>query len=82
MNEDFNIQCDNLKNNIINILNNSKLPVAIVYYIFKDIYHDVENSYIGYLNTVKINASKEAQKKIQDIQNQINNFNPSDQDDD
>ena len=58
MSENFNLQCDDLKNNIINILNQSGFPIVIIYYIIKDIYHDVENNYIGYLNTIRMKEAK------------------------
>ena len=81
MNEDFNLKCDNLKYNIINILNESKLPIVMVYYIIKDIYHDVENSYIGYLNTVKMKEAKKVEEKIKNIEAQMSNIHDSNQED-
>lgn len=80
MSENFNLQCDDLKNNIINILNQSGFPIVIIYYIIKDIYHDVENNYIGYLNTIRMKEAKQVQKKIDNIQQQISNLSNQDND--
>lgn len=80
MSENFNLQCDDLKNNIINILNQSGFPIVIIYYIIKDIYHDVENNYIGYLNTIRMKEAKQVQKKIDNIQQQISNLSSQDND--
>ena len=49
MQEDINLIIEEFKNNIINTINGSQLPPAIVYYIFKDINKDVEASYRNYI---------------------------------
>lgn len=49
MQEDINLIIEDFKNNIINTINGSQLPPAIVYYIFKDINKDVEASYRNYI---------------------------------
>jgi len=54
MDKDFNLVCDDLKIKLTNLINESELPVAATYYILKDIFHNVENFYIGYLNEKKI----------------------------
>lgn len=33
----FNAQCENLKNNIVEVINNSKLPITVTYYILQEI---------------------------------------------
>lgn len=49
MQEDINLIIEDFKNNIINTINGSQLPPAVVYYIFKDINKDVETSYKNYI---------------------------------
>ena len=49
MQEDINLVIEEFKNNIINTINGSQLPPAVVYYIFKDINKDVEASYSNYI---------------------------------
>ena len=41
----FNTRLNNLKSDIINIVNKSGLPVGIVYYIVKDALNDITNAY-------------------------------------
>ena len=33
----FNAQCEDLKNNIVEVINNSKLPITVTYYILQEI---------------------------------------------
>lgn len=53
MQENINLIIEEFKDSIVNTINGSNLPPAIVYYIFKDIYKDVESSYTNYLNQAK-----------------------------
>lgn len=48
--QDFSLICEKLKQQIINLLNSNNLPPIIKYYITKDIYTQVEKSYINYIN--------------------------------
>ena len=41
----FNTRLNNLKTDIINVVNKSGLPVGIVYYIVKDALNDITNAY-------------------------------------
>lgn len=63
MDKDFNLTCDDLKIKLTDLINESELPVAATYYILKDIFHSLENFYIGYLNEKKIKQVAEQQKK-------------------
>lgn len=53
MQENINLIIEEFKDSIVNTINGSNLPPAIVYYIFKDIYKDVESSYTNYLNQAR-----------------------------
>ena len=48
--QDFSLECEKLKQQIINLLNSNNLPPIIKYYIIKDIYAQIENGYIDYIN--------------------------------
>lgn len=50
MDDDFSLIAEKTKQQIINLLNSNNLPPIIKYYIIKDIYTQVENSYINYIN--------------------------------
>ena len=58
MNEDFNYRCNQFKKNLENLINNSKLPIAVVYFIIKDIYNEIEKLNITYLNDIALKESK------------------------
>lgn len=60
--QDFSLICENLKRQIINLLNNSILPPVVKYYITKDIYTQVEKSYINYIN-MQLQQEKEQEKE-------------------
>lgn len=59
--DNFNLINENLKNSLIQIISNSNLPVANVYFIVKDIFRDIENNYYNQI-------SKEMESKEQNAQ--------------
>ena len=64
MDEDFNYKCNQFKKNLENLINNSKLPIAVVYFIIKDIYNEIEKLNIAYLNDIALKESKELEEKL------------------
>ena len=48
--QDFSLVCEKLKQQIMNTLNSNNLPPIIKYYIIKDVYSQVENNYVNYIN--------------------------------
>lgn len=46
----FNTRCENLKQTLINTINQSDLPISVVFYIAKSIMSDIESTYYGVLN--------------------------------
>ena len=46
----FNTRCENLKQTLINSINQSDLPISVVYYMAKSIMSDIESTYYGVLN--------------------------------
>ena len=51
---EFNFQLENCKQNVINILNNSKLPIGALLYIIKDIYSELNSQYIASVNSYSL----------------------------
>lgn len=67
-NMDFNLRCDNFKKNLIKLIDDSELPIAVIYYICQNIFSQVQKSYFGTINQAIL---KEQQENLQQIQNQI-----------
>ena len=65
----FNTYLNNFKTNMVNEINNSGLPVGVVYYIMKDLLNDIQNAYENTLKKEKeeIIAEEKANKKISKI---------------
>ena len=47
----FNTRCEQLKQNLIDTINQSNLPISVVFYIAKSIMSDIESTYYGVLNS-------------------------------
>ena len=62
---EFNFQLENCKQNIINILNNSKLPIGALLYIIKDIYSELNSQYIASVNSYSLQHPTEEQKNTE-----------------
>lgn len=74
MQEDFNYKCNHLKSDIENLMTDSELPIAVIYFIIKDIYNDIEKFNISYLNSLSLNESEKLQQKLDhDIETDIQN---------
>lgn len=60
----FNTYLNDFKTNMVNEINNSGLPVGVVYYIMKDLLVDVQSAYE---NTLKKEAKQaEKNKNLED----------------
>lgn len=53
----FNTRCENLKNDLIENINQSRLPIAVVYFIAKGIMSEIESTYYGTLNKEALDSS-------------------------
>ena len=49
---DISLQSEQFKNKLLNQINQEQLPPVIIYYIIKDIYDIIENSYKNYLQNI------------------------------
>ena len=47
----FNTRCENLKRTLINNINESNLPIGVIYYIMQTIMSDVTSTYYGVINS-------------------------------
>lgn len=64
---EFNFQLEKCKQNIIDILNESKMPIGALLYIVKDIYSELNSQYIASINTYSISHPKKEEKESIDI---------------
>lgn len=62
---DFNLRCDNLKSEIIKVINQSDLPIAVIYYMFQNLYTEVEHTYFGTINSARLKQQKESVEKLE-----------------
>lgn len=56
----FNTRCEQLKQTLIDTINQSNLPIGVVFYIAKGIMADIESTYYGVLNS-------EAQEMVETV---------------
>ena len=47
----INMKTEEFRSALFNIINQSNLPVSIVYYVYKDVGQELENIYYGTLNS-------------------------------
>lgn len=66
----INTNINVFKNNIANVIQNSQLPVGVVYYIFKDIINELQ---IAYENTLR--------QEVNNLQSSLVQNNDSEEDD-
>ena len=59
---DFSLKCEKIKQQIIDLLSNNNLPPIIQYYITKELYTQIESSYINYIK-VQLKQQQKQQKK-------------------
>ena len=62
---EFNYQLENLRSNLFEQLESSKLPLGAVFYLVKDIYNNLQNQYIASINSYSM--SKPQEQTIQQV---------------
>ena len=62
MNNDVNLTIENTRQSIVDTINQSGLPIGVVYYVLKDIMTNLSNSYDAYLVKVEREAMQAAQQ--------------------
>jgi len=48
----INLQIENFRNELYNLVANCELPISMVYYIYKNIGQELENTYFNVLNDI------------------------------
>ena len=48
----INLQIENFRNELYNLVANCGLPISMVYYIYKNIGQELENTYFDILNNI------------------------------
>ena len=61
MNNDVNLTIENTRQAVVDTINQSGLPIGVVYYVLKDIMANLSNSYDAYL----VKAEREAMQAAQ-----------------
>lgn len=63
---DFNLRCENFKTEISKIINQSELPVAVIYYIFQSIYTQIQHTYYGTINSIRLQQQKKSIENLKE----------------
>lgn len=61
-----NVLAEDFKNALVNLINNSGLSIATIYYIYKNIGHDLETTYY---NTINAEMAVQAEEQQQLLKN-------------
>ena len=67
----FNTQLYNFKNDLINTVNKSGLPVGIAYYVVKDLFMEIQNAYEATLKNEKEMALLNNAKEIEKVEEEV-----------
>lgn len=73
MEQNINILAENFKQNLINLIQQSNLPIVLIKYIIQDLNRTIEQQYYGMLNSLmqsdtinQIDKEKESDISLQD----------------
>jgi hypothetical protein len=69
----LNTMIQELQSNLIKDINNSHLPVGVVFFVLKDIFNETERSYLNALNAEKIMPPEEEQTEEVIVEEKENN---------
>jgi hypothetical protein len=62
----FNLKCENFKRQLINVINESGLPISSIYYIYQLVGQDIERTYYGTINTESLECAEIVEQKIEE----------------
>lgn len=71
--DNINLKIELLYKNINSLIQNSQMPIGIVYYILNRIFTQIEKQYYGTLNFLSLNLEETQKKKKITENNQIEN---------
>lgn len=63
MEKNINLIIEDIKSQIINTINNSGLPISIIYYLMSDIYTKLDVEYKSYIEQAKLEKKRQALKE-------------------
>ena len=66
MEKNINLIIEDIKFQIINTINNSGLPISIIYYLMSDIYKKLEVEYKSYIEQAKLEEKRQALKESEE----------------
>lgn len=66
MEKNINLIIEDIKSQIINTINNSGLPISIIYYLMSDIYKKLEVEYKSYIEQAKLEEKRQALKESEE----------------
>ena len=64
----FNTYLNDFKNDLVNTVNKSGLPVGVAYYIIKDLFMEIQNAYEAILKSEKEMALINNVEKVEEVQ--------------
>lgn len=65
--DNINLAIDDLRNGLIDIINESGLPIGVVELICKEVYNKVQMQYIAYINSEKMKNIKTANELTEEV---------------
>ena len=65
MDKDINLVIEDFKGSLMNTINNSGLPISVVYYIMTDLYKEVDTQYYNYINQARQQLAAAAQQQVE-----------------
>jgi len=66
----INVQIDDLRNNLVDVINNSNLPIAVVELVCKELYTKVQNQYIAVINSERLKDMQTPDKITKELNQQ------------
>ena len=63
MEKNINLIIEDIKSQIINTINNSGLPISIIYYLMSDIYTKLDVEYKSYIEQAKLEEKRQVLKE-------------------
>lgn len=62
---DFNLKVEEIKNKITQLMEESNLPISMIYYMFSKLFHDLELSYQQYIIQAYEQQNKEHEDNLE-----------------
>lgn len=63
MEKNINLIIEDTKSQIINTINNSGLPISVIYYLMSDVYKRLDVEYKSYIEQAKLEEKRQALKE-------------------